>query len=119
MFEEVFSKTQLSINQTRIRLPFKLFYAAFYKTHSYGQYGKKFPLNRLSNFTILHIYPYGYLSSFMTALIVRQTNTSLLNLIIFLLLYLFMKMPLVLIIESQWIPKDLFLLLHKITPTFL
>ena len=41
VFEEIFIKTQPSINQTRICLPFKLFYAAFSKTHSHGHSGEK------------------------------------------------------------------------------
>ena len=41
IFEEIFIKTQPSINQTRICLPFKLFYAAFSKTHSHGHSGEK------------------------------------------------------------------------------
>ena len=36
IFEDVFTETQNSINQTRVCLPFKLFYAAFDKTHSHS-----------------------------------------------------------------------------------
>ena len=49
IFEAIFIKTQPSINQTRICLPFKLFYAAFNKTHSHGQSGEKLSIKTLTN----------------------------------------------------------------------
>ena len=50
VFEEIFIKTQPSINQTRICLPFKLFYAAFSKTHSHGHSGEKFSTKTFNQF---------------------------------------------------------------------
>ena len=45
-----FIKTQPSINQTRICLPFKLFYAAFSKTHSHGHSGENFSIKTFNQF---------------------------------------------------------------------
>ena len=50
IFEEIFIKTQPSINQTRICLPFKLFYAAFSKTQSRGHSGEKLSIKTFNQF---------------------------------------------------------------------
>ena len=60
-FEEVFIKTQPAIKQIRICLSFKLFFAAFDKTHSHGHSGEKLSIGL--NCIIILIYLYGFLFS--------------------------------------------------------
>ena len=67
-------------------------------------------LKRLTNFITFLIFLYGSLFSFMIVLNVKQINIFLLNPKTFPLLYHFMKMPLTLITEYQWILKAPFLL---------
>ena len=56
IFEDSFIKTQPSIDQTRICLPFKLFFAAFNKTHSHGHSGEKLSIRTFNQFYyILHL----------------------------------------------------------------
>ena len=70
-------------------------------------------IKHLTNFIVFFICLYGSRISFMIELNVKQINISLLSPKIFLLLYLFLKTPLILITEYQWILKAPFLLLLK------
>ena len=73
IFEEIFIKTQPSINQTRIRLPFKLFYAAFSKTHSHGHSGEKLSIKTFNQFYFIPHLPLWF-SIFIHDCIDCQTN---------------------------------------------
>ena len=115
VFEEIFIKSQPSINQTRICLPFKLFYAAFSKTHSHGHSGEKLSIKTFNQFYFL----YGSLFSFMFALNVKLINTFLLNLKEFLLLSLLMRKLLTSTTGFLWILKVLYLHHLKIIHIFL
>ena len=75
-------------------------------------------LNLLTIFITFLIYIYSSLVSFTIALIAKQTNISLLNLIMFLLLYHSMKLQPTLTIDSLWTLKDPFLLPRKETLIF-
>ena len=121
--EEIFIKTQPSINLTRICLPFRLFYAAFDKTHSHGRSGGKLYIKTFNQFYYIPHIPSRF-SIFIHDNIEcqtnKQTNTSVLNLIKFLLLlYHSMKMQPILTIEFLWSLKDPFLLAGKETCIFL
>ena len=118
IFEAIFIKTQPSINQTRKCLPFKLFYAAFNKTHSHGHSGEKLSIKTLTNSITFLIFLYGSQFSFMTVMNVKQIKIFLLNPKAFLLLYHFMKKPLFLITDYQCIPKAPSLLLPITIPIF-
>ena len=120
IFEEIFIKTQPSINQTRICLPFKLFYAAFSKTHSHGHSGEKLSIKTFNQFYFISlIYLYGSPFSSTTALIVKLQNIFLLNLKIFLLPFLFTRVQFTSTTGSLWTLKALFLHHLKTTPIFL
>ena len=73
VFEEIFIKTQPSINQTRICLPFKLFYAAFSKTHSHGHSGEKLSIKTFNQFYFIPHLPLWF-SIFIHDCIECQTN---------------------------------------------
>ena len=73
IFEEIFIKTQPSINQTRICLPFKLFYAAFSKTHSHGHSGEKLSIKTFNQFYFIPHLPLWF-SIFIHDCIDCQTN---------------------------------------------
>ena len=73
IFEEIFLKTQPSINQTRICLPFKLFYAAFNKTHSHGHSGEKLSIKTFNQFYFIPHLPLWF-SIFTHDCIDCQTN---------------------------------------------
>ena len=73
IFEEIFIKTQPSINQTRICLPFKLFYAAFSKTHSHGHSGEKLSIKTFNQFYFIPHIPLWF-SIFIYDCIECQTN---------------------------------------------
>ena len=73
VFEEIFIKTQPSINQTRICLPFKLFYAAFSKTHSHGHSGGKLSIKTFNQFSFIPHLPLWF-SIFIHDCIECQTN---------------------------------------------
>ena len=99
-------------------LPFKLFYAAFYKTHSHGHSGEKLSNKTLTNSITFLIFLYGSQFSIMTVMNVKQINIFLLNPKAVLLLYHFMKKPLILITEYQCILKAPPLLLPITIPIF-
>ena len=80
---------------------------------------KNSPLKHLTNFITFLTFLCGSRFSFMIVLNVKQINIFLLNPKIFLLLYLFMKTPLILITEYQWILRAPFLLLLTIPHIFL
>ena len=73
IFEEIFIKTQPSINQTRICLPFKLFYAAFSKTHSHGHSAEKLSIKTFTQFYFIPHLPLWF-SIFIHDCIDCQTN---------------------------------------------
>ena len=73
VFEEIFIKTQPSINQTRICLPLKLFYAAFSKTHSHGHSGEKLSIKTFNQFYFFPHLPLWF-SIFIHDCIDCQTN---------------------------------------------
>ena len=73
IFEEIFIETQPSINQTRICLPFKLFYAAFTKTHSHGHSGEKLSIKTFNQFYFIPHLPLWF-SIFIHDCIDCQTN---------------------------------------------
>ena len=73
IFEGIFIKTQPSINQTRICLPFKLFYAAFSKTHSHGHSGEKLSIKTFNQFYFIPHLPLWF-SIFIHDCIDCQTN---------------------------------------------
>ena len=114
----MFLKTQPSINRIHICVSFTLFYAAFDKTCHSDE--NEISLKKFStNYIIFLIYLHGSLSSFMIVLKAKQVTRFLLNLVKLLLLYHFMKVPPILIIEPLWTLKDLFRLPHKDAPIFL
>ena len=119
IFEEIFIKTQPSINQTRICLPFKLFYAAFSKTHSHGHSGEKLSIKTFNQFYFIPHLPLWF-SIFIHDCIDCQTKSIFqLNPKIFLLPFPFMKTLLTLITGFLWTLKVLFPHLLKATPIFL
>ena len=95
-----FTICQSAINQNCICLPFENIYVVFDKTHSDGHSGKNFLLTFSISFTEVPIYHFGFPSLSMTALNGKQTNTSQSNLIMFLIHHQYMKLLLILTVES-------------------
>ena len=119
IFEEIFIKNQPSISQTRICLPLNSFMLLLIKLILMVTPVKNTLLKHLTNFNTFLTFLYGSRFSSMIVLNVKQINIFLLNPKIILLLYHFMKTPLILITEYQWILKVPFFLLLIIYHIFL
>ena len=119
VFEEIFIKTQLSINQTRICLPFKLFNAAFSKTHSHGHSGEKRSIKTFNQVYFIRHLPLWF-AIFIHDCIECQTNKHFpikpQNISP---LFLFMRVLLISTTGSPWTIKALVLHLLKTTSIFL
>ena len=118
IFEEIFIKTQPSIYETRICLPFKLFYAAFNKTHSHGHSGEKLSIKTFNQFYYFPHLPLWFSISIHDCIECQTNKLFPLKPKIILLLYHFIKTPLIQITEYQWTLKAPFLLLLKSTRIF-
>ena len=112
LFEKIFIKLQPAINQTRIWLRLKLFYAAFDQTHSHGHSGDKLSVETFNQF---YYNPHLQLCFFIfihDCIGCQTINIFLINLKC-VPHYLFMKKQLTLTTESLWTLKDQFLLHSK------
>ena len=107
-----------TINETRICLPFRLFFSAFHKTHSHGHSGEKLSIKTFNQFYYIPHLPLWF-SIFIHDCIDCQQNKHFQTKPNISPHLLFMKTPHTLIIAFQWIPMVLSLHLPTITHSFL
>ena len=102
------SKLNLLLTKPNICVPFKRFFAAFDKPHSHGHSGEKLSFKTFFQFFYTPRIPLWFSIFIHDCIECQMNNNFLLNPIIFLPLYHFVKMLLFLIIECQWTQKDRF-----------